>query len=269
MTGSGKSHLVFRPAQTASARQRGAALAWLILLAQPSFAESPTSSADDGAMCRPASTAQAVADPQAVIERHDRALAACDRLIASGGLAGEALADALLTRADLLAPGSGDRYRRALADYDRAIALRPQAAAGYARRSKAHLLYMRDLERALRDIDRAIRLDASNADFLVTRASIRSSLGKPRAALVDLDRAIALAPNVEHAWSLRGLTRLGLDELKPALADFDEAVRLSPRSPDNYLFRADVRRRLGDAEGAQRDRETAMKLLVQDLPATR
>ncbi|WP_420102447.1 tetratricopeptide repeat protein [Bosea sp. (in: a-proteobacteria)] len=220
-------------------------------------------------MCRPASTAEAVADPQAVIERHDRALAACDRLIASGGLAGEALADALLTRADLLAPGSGDRYRRALADYDRAIALRPQAAAGYARRSKAHLLYMRDLERALRDIDRAIGLDASNADFLVTRASIRSSLGKPRAALVDLDRAIALAPDVEHAWSLRGLTRLGVDELKPALADFDEAVRLSPRSPDNYLFRADVRRRLGDAEGAQRDRETAMKLLAQDLPATR
>jgi tetratricopeptide (TPR) repeat protein len=175
---------------------------WSVLLGAPASIarESSPNAADE--RCRvPAATppSAVAAHPQDIVARHEQALATCDRLIANGGLSGAALADALLRRGDLLAPGTGDGYRRALADYDRAISLRPRDAGGYARRGKAHLLYMRDLPRALRDLDHAISLDPSQAEFLVTRASIHSSLGEPKAALDDLDRAIALAPRLEHA----------------------------------------------------------------------
>ncbi|MDR6870250.1 tetratricopeptide (TPR) repeat protein [Bosea sp. BE125] len=211
-------------------------------------------SGSEPSLAVPLADAQAlIAQAQEIIARHDRALAACNRLIDTGGLAGGELATALLDRGDLLAPGTGDAYARALADYDGAIALAPTLAVAFAKRGKAHLLYMRDLRRALRDLDTAIRLDPSQADFLVTRASIRASLGEPDRALTDLDRAIALAPALEKAWTVRGLTHFNKGDTARAITDFGEAIRLAPDSDGNYRFRAAARRAAGDQDGARAD----------------
>lgn len=209
----------------------------------------------------PMGDAQAIiAQAQELTARHDRALAACDRLIDGGSLSGGELAAALLDRGDVLAPGTGDAYARALADYARAIALAPKAANAFAKRGKAHLLYMRDLPRALRDLDTAIRLDPSQADFLVTRASIQASLGEPDKALADLDRAIALAPALEKAWTVRGLTHFDKGDTARAIADFGEAIRLAPDEDGNYRFRAAARQASGDQAGAQADEAKAEAL---------
>ncbi|WP_436164445.1 tetratricopeptide repeat protein [Bosea sp. LjRoot9] len=211
-------------------------------------------SGSEPSLAMPSADAQTlIAQARELIARHDRALAACNRLIDGGNLSGGELATALLDRGDLLAPGSGDAYARALADYDRAIALAPTLAIAFAKRGKAHLLYMRDLRRALRDLDTAIRLDPSQADFLVTRASIQASQGEPDKALPDLDRAIALAPALEKAWTVRGLTHFNKGNTARAIADFDEAIRLAPDADDNYRFRAVARRAAGDQDGARAD----------------
>lgn len=206
--------------------------------------------------------AELLSAPEKVIARHDRALAACDRLIGDGGLSGKDLAGALLDRADLLAPGHGPAYARALADYDRAIALDPQGATAFWKRGQAHLLYMRNVRRALSDLDTAIRLDPSRADFFVTRASIQATLGAPDKALADLDHAIALSPTSAKAWSVRGLTHLERGNTAHAIADFDEAIRLAPDSEADYRFRAAARRLAGDEEAATADEAKANTLSV-------
>jgi tetratricopeptide (TPR) repeat protein len=211
-----------------------------------------------------------IAHAQELIARRDRALAACTRLIDSGQLAGGELAAIFLDRGDILAPGSGEAYARALADYGRAIALMPTAAAAFSKRGQAHLLYARDLRQALRDLDIAVRLDPSQADFLVTRASIQAWLKEPAKALADLDRAVALAPAFERARSVRGLTHLDQGNFAQAIADFDEAVRLAPNSNENYSFRAAAKRAAGDQDGARADETKARELTSpSNTPAQR
>lgn len=199
-------------------------------------------------------------DPLESVARHDRAFAACDALIDRRELSGDMLVAVLLDRADLLAPGNDAAYKRAIADYDRAIRLAPKTASAFWRRGKARMLYMRDLPRALRDLDSALAIDPAEAEFLVTRASILSSLSQPAKALADLDRAVALSPRFEKAWSVRGLTHLNNGDVNRAIADFDEAIRLAPDADDNYLFRAAARRAAGREAEAVADETRAKEL---------
>ncbi|WP_306226201.1 tetratricopeptide repeat protein [Bosea beijingensis] len=212
-------------------------------------------------------------DPLAIIARHDKALAACNALIDRHNLAGQALVTTLLDRADLLAPGTGTAYTQALADYARVIALAPKMSVAFWKRGQARLLYMRDLPRALSDLDTAIGLDPSQAEFFVTRASIQASLGEPTKALGDLDRAITLVPHLERAWSLRGLTHFNNGDTNRAIADFDEAIRLAPDADDNYRFRAAAKRAAGREAEAVADEAKAEALSARSpgtpAPVTR
>jgi len=210
-------------------------------------------------------------DPLAIIAQHDKALAACNALIDRHNLAGQALVSTLLDRADLLAPGTGAAYTQALADYARVIALAPKMAVAFWKRGQARLLYMRDLPRALGDLDKAIGLDPSQAEFFVTRASIQASLGEPAKALADLDRAISLAPRLERAWSVRGLTHFNNGDTNRAIANFDEAIRLAPDADDNYRFRAAAKRTAGREAEAAADEAKAEALSARDAgaPVTR
>lgn len=219
-------------------------------------------------LCREGSASLPVGagiDVEAIIQRADRAVAACDRLV-DGRLAGRELAEVLVDRGNLRAPGSGAAYAQALADFDRAIALEPTMADAFAGRGQAHLLYMRDLPRALRDLDAAIRLDPAKAAFLVIRASILGWLKQPDRALVDLDRAIALDPGAAKAFSVRGLTLLSNGQAARAVADFDRAIQMTPDAGELYGFRAAARRAAGDLAGAQSDETRSRELLLPKVP---
>ena len=205
-------------------------------------------------------------DVNAILQRHERALAACDKVIDGKNLAGRDLAEALLDRADLEAPGQQEAYARALADYARALVLAPNLAAAYWRRGKAKLLYARDLKAALDDLDVALRIDPSQPEFLVTRSSILAWLGRPDPALADLDSALQLDPGCLHALTNRGLAYSDRGDWARALVDFDAALRLSPDDFGLHGFRAAVRRRLGDEVGAKADEAKAQQEMFGDGP---
>lgn len=203
------------------------------------------------------------ADTEAILQRHEQARAACDRLVDTAGLEGRDLAEVLLDRADLDAVGQADAYARALADYDRAIALAPDLAAGYWRRGKANLLYGRNLTAALRDLDAAIRLEPAQADLYVTRASILSWHGRPEPAMADLNHALSLDPHSVHALTNRGLAYFNHGDISRAIADFDAALQLAPNDSGLYGFRSAARRRAGAEAGAKADEATMMELLFK------
>ena len=201
-------------------------------------------------------------DANAILQQQEKARTACDQLVDAAGLQGRDLAEALLDRADLNAPGEDQAYRSALADYGRAIAVSPDSADAYWRRGKANILYGRNLPAALKDLDQAIRLDASKAEFYVTRASISSWLGEPNAALADLNRALSYDSRSVHALTNRGLYYFNEGDTARALTDFDAALQLSPCDSGLYSFRAAARREAGDEKGAKADEAKMMELML-------
>ena len=119
----------------------------------------------------------------------------------------------------------------------------PKDAAGYARRGAASAA-RRDFVRALADFDRAVALTPKDADLYVRRAHINEQAGRRAAALADLDQAIKLKPDDAQMLLRRGGLRMHerIADLakagggKPAdkarddaiRADFEAAVRLDP-----------------------------------------
>ncbi|NTA40305.1 tetratricopeptide repeat protein [Agrobacterium salinitolerans] len=203
-------------------------------------------------------------DASLISQQHEKARSACDQLVNAAGLQGRDLAEALLDRADLNAPGEDEAYRQALADYDRAISIASDSADAYWRRGKANILYGRNLPAAHNDLDKAIQLDASQAEFYVTRASILSWLGEPEAAFTDLNRALSHDPQSVRALTNRGLFYANQGDTSHAIADFNAALTLSPTDSGLYGFRAAARRQAGDDEGAKADEAKTMELMLAD-----
>lgn len=235
-------------------------------LCGPIFADTGPAAADAkslSAVCRAGvDVSDMLYDPQVsvVLERYDRALEACNRLIDNGDLNDADLAFALLDRADLV--GGGDEgLEQAKLDYERAIELMPDLSDAYWRRGKSNLLYMRNLPMALTDLDQAIALDAARPEFYVTRSSILAFSGRPAESMADLETALRLDPQSVHALTNRGLAHFNNGDFARAAKDFDAAILLTPDDPSLYSLRSALRLQAGDKEGWEEDAEIARKLM--------
>lgn len=168
-------------------------------------------------------------------------------------------AESLFDRASAAPP---DRSAQAIADLDRAIALRPSFAAAYVLRG---LLRFRSegsaaSAAALRDFDTAIALCPTDAIAYNNRGLIHRARGDLHAARRDYDQAVRLLPGYAGALVNRGLIQRALGDSAAALADFDAAVIADPDFAPAYIERGLLRRSLGDLEGAAEDYEQAIAL---------
>jgi Tfp pilus assembly protein PilF len=130
-------------------------------------------------------------------------------------------------------------YRGALADYDRAIALKPDYAKAYRARSIVKSGKIGDPQGALSDLDRAIQLDPNDGLTYGVRGFLKyNSLDDSQGAVADLNRAIQLDPNNSNSYALRGGIKYEkLNDPQGALTDLDRAIQLDPRSANPYLVR--------------------------------
>ena len=84
------------------------------------------------------------------------------------------------------------RYRAAVADYDRALRLDPDAARIYGNRGLAKRILGRYRE-AIADYDQAVRLQPESAFVYFNRGLAKADMGLPREALADLKTALEFA----------------------------------------------------------------------------
>jgi|SRR5579859_5300852 len=92
----------------------------------------------------------------------------------------------------------------AIADYDRLIKLKPDAATAYMYRGEAHHK-KGDTDRAIDDFNRAILLDSQDAIAYNGRALARADKGDYRGAFADMSQFLQLAPghiDAPHARKL-------------------------------------------------------------------
>ena len=146
---------------------------------------------------------------QAAIEQRDRdiGLEDCDTAIEKQGLATEALAATHSNRGLLLAR-TGD-IEAALKDHDRAVRLAPEIASLFINRANSYTLHEQFLP-ALQDLDYAIALADERIHFAYyNRALIHRRLGNLEAARLDAEAALASVPESDRyaslLESLRGL----------------------------------------------------------------
>jgi tetratricopeptide (TPR) repeat protein len=106
----------------------------------------------------------------------------------------------------------------------------------------------------------AINDNPANAFAYVMRATVRRHLLKLDRALADLDEALRLDPNRRDALIQRALIAASQEKLDLALADIDRAVALDSSDAQAYLTRALLHEHNGDHKNAAVDLNTAMKL---------
>jgi tetratricopeptide (TPR) repeat protein/transglutaminase-like putative cysteine protease len=116
------------------------------------------------------------------------------------------------------------RYDQALADSERAVALRPEVASLWNDRCWARAVSNRDLDKALADCDAALKMSPNMAAAFDSRGLVRYRQGQFDAALRDYDAALALAPKQAASLYGRGLARLKLGQKAEGQTDLAAAV---------------------------------------------
>ncbi|MDT0306208.1 tetratricopeptide repeat protein [Streptomyces sp. DSM 44917] len=148
---------------------------------------------------------------------------------------------------------------RAMADYDRALALHPTLARAFAGRGVTHWAARRP-EEALADLDRAIALDADDSWALSSRGEVLSARGRHDEAAADFSRVIELEDDYAWAFAQRGEAHRMAGRPEEALADLNRAVELVPDYAWALASRGETHRVLGHYDEALADFDRAVEL---------
>ena len=150
-------------------------------------------------------------------------------------------------------------YMGAIADYTKAIHLRPNLFEAYYNRGSAKDNLGQHFA-AISDFDIAIRLKPDAADAYNNRGLAKSRLGYYSAAISDFNIAIHLKPDYVIAYNNRGVAKANLGQYFAAISDFNIAVRLKPDDAEAYNNRGLAKDNLGQHFAAISDYDIAIRL---------
>jgi tetratricopeptide (TPR) repeat protein len=152
---------------------------------------------------------------------------------------------------------------RALRDLNEAIRLDSNTAAWFSARGGVY----HDLEendRAIRDYGEAIRLDPKDARTFYNRGIAYKSRKDFQNAIADYTDAIRLDPKWSHAYFNRANAYKVQKEYDKALTDYTEAIRLDPKGTDAYFNRAGVYKLRREYDKAASDYNSVIQLDPED-----
>jgi adenylate cyclase len=170
----------------------------------------------------------------------------------------------------MLQPITKDDFAKAHQWAERAIALDPNFAAGYALLGWIHMLASwnqwsanppADLQRSFELAQKALALDDSNSDALALVSEIDWLQRQYDKSIADGERAVAINPN--YAVGYLALSDALVNDLKPeeALRAAEKAIRLDPSREDSYLYA------VGNAYNAMGRYAEAIPVLERNLAA--
>jgi tetratricopeptide (TPR) repeat protein len=127
-------------------------------------------------------------------------------------------------------------------------------------------IHLKQTDRALADLDAALRLDPRCTAALDARADIHAFKDHRDLAFADINRAIEIEPSTSCLYYTRAGLNLQFhkENLDLALADIDRAIQLDPSDASYRLTRAVVNRERHKYKEASDDSRNAVKLRPQD-----
>ena len=163
---------------------------------------------------------------------------ACTHLVESKDVADPQLVNAYIQRGFLQRQTQPDR---ALADYDSALKLQPNAPAAFTNRAYIYLTRNRN-DDAMADLDKAIDqfppAQSGYARYLRGFDYFRRKDFDH--AMEDLNESIKHAPNSPDAYLTRGEVEQARQQWDEALRDFDEYFKRAPRNARGLILKSQV-----------------------------
>ncbi len=156
---------------------------------------------------------------------------------------------------------------RALSDLNEAIRLDSAKALPYFERGELLARRSRAFARAIDDFNRALELQPGNVDALMARGAAYSELGQQARAIADLDRAVQLAPGSSEAHHSRAVAFGRVGDSKRALEDYDAALKLNAGNVGALVDRAGLQASLKNYELAIQDLDAAISISADGAAA--
>ena len=186
----------------------------------------------------------------------DDRISACSAIIDARSESGKRLAAAYCNR------GHGFTEKReldrALADLDEALRIDAAYPCALSNRGRVYA-FKRDLDRAIADYTTVIKLAPDVLAYINRGNAYRDSEQLDRAA-ADYAAAIKLAPTDARGWRNRGMIRLFQGDNKGGIADYDKALQYDPADVYSWNNRGQAKLRVGDKQGAIADFRKALQL---------
>ena len=150
-------------------------------------------------------------------------------------------------------------YNLAIANYDKAIQLKPDHAGAYNNRGLAKA-ELSQYFAAISDYNKAIQLEPNDVKAYNNRGLAKAGLGQYFTAISDYDKAIQLKPDHAKAYYNRGLVKGKLGQHFAAISDYDKAIQLKPDDALAYSSRGNAKGKLGQHFAAISDFDKAIQL---------
>jgi tetratricopeptide (TPR) repeat protein len=147
----------------------------------------------------------------------------------------------------------------AISFFTQRIRLNSKDALAFAHRGRAWQ-ERGDLERALQDLNEAIRLAPYNPAWLRARGLVYEELKDHDRAIGDYTQAIRFAPGDAITYYRRGSARKAKKDYAQAIRDYGDAIRFDPRWSDAYFNRGNAYKSLKDYNRAIDDYSQAIRL---------
>ncbi|MBD77693.1 MAG: hypothetical protein CL840_01975 [Crocinitomicaceae bacterium] len=135
----------------------------------------------------------------------------------------------------------------------------PHYTTGYAERGRNYLDRGK-LNKALKDLNRAIELDSLNSIAFNHRGLSLASLNKPENAYNNFTRAISIDSNYASAYSNRGVLLSKYNRTEEGILDLKKAIELAPKDADHYNNLGIAYAQIQNWELAQINFEECLKL---------
>jgi len=153
-------------------------------------------------------------------------------------------------------------------DYRGSLAAQPKSADALYWRARAHA-GLQSPDRALADLEAALRLNAKDPRYHVVKAQVLYSTRRYADSRRAADAALALDAKRESALLSRGLAQIELGDHTGAEATFRQAAALHHWSALPYSNLGYLKRRTGDQRGAFAAYDQALALNPKNARATR
>jgi len=142
------------------------------------------------------------------------------------------------------------RHAEALAQYDQAVAQKPDFFEALFNRGNLYLETHRAVE-ALADFDRTVAVRADVPGVWNNRGTALRALRRHQEALLSYERAIALAPSHINALTNRAIALFDLRRLDQALAGASAALAVQPDFAEALYIKANILHDIGRQAEAQ------------------
>lgn len=127
-------------------------------------------------------------------------------------------------------------YELAVRDYDAAVELNPDGAHGHYRACWVRAAYLvRELNRALRECEEAIRLDSADVWHFGALGMALFRQRRFAEAWQAYDRAVQINANCAHCLYGRALAAMNAGRREEGAEDLRRALVLDPEAGDTYL----------------------------------